>query len=81
MVWYVSVDVTVTIDYHDIEADTKEEAIQIAKQRVQEGIDYNNCDAAISDMDVFVSEKRWENNKKYLEWCKKEHANTRERTI
>lgn len=56
--WYASVDVTVTIDYDDIEADTEEEALRIAKERAQEDIDYNNCYADISDMDTFVSEKR-----------------------
>lgn len=57
LVWYASVDLTVTIDYEDIEADTEEEAVQIAKERAQEDIDYNNCDAAINDMDAFVSKK------------------------
>lgn len=45
MIWNASVSVTVNIDYDDIEADTEEEAIQIAKDRALEDIDYNNCDA------------------------------------
>lgn len=43
--WNVSVGLTVYIDYDDIEADSKEEAEQIAKDRALEDIDYNNCDA------------------------------------
>ena len=43
--WNVSVGLTVYIDYDDIEADSEEEAEQIAKDRALEDIDYNNCDA------------------------------------
>lgn len=57
LVWYASVDLTVTIDYDDIEADTEEEAVQIAKERARKDIDYNKCDASLTDMDVFVSKK------------------------
>lgn len=42
--WYVSVGMSVSIDYDDIEADTKEEAEEIAKSKALEDIDYNNCD-------------------------------------
>ena len=45
MIWNASVGLTVNIDYDDIEADTEEEAIQIAKDRTLEDIDYNNCNA------------------------------------
>lgn len=57
LIWIASVDLTVTIDYDNIEAETKEEAERIAKEKAIEDIDYNNCDAAISDMDVFVSKR------------------------
>ena len=45
MIWNASVGLTVNIDYDDIEADTEEEAIRIAKDRALEDIDYNNCNA------------------------------------
>lgn len=44
MKWNVSVGVRLTIDYDDIEADTAEEAEEIAKGRAAEDIDYNNCE-------------------------------------
>lgn len=37
--WFVSVGMSLSIDYDDIEADTKEEAEEIAKTRVSEDID------------------------------------------
>ena len=43
--WSVSLEPTVYIGYDDIEADSREEAEQIAKDRALEDIDYNNCDA------------------------------------
>ena len=42
--WYVSVGMSLSIDYDGIIAETKEEAIEIAKSKVLEDIDYNNCD-------------------------------------
>lgn len=45
--WNASVGLQLTIDYEDIEADTEKEAIQIAKDRALEDIDYNNCESAI----------------------------------
>ncbi len=42
--WNASVGLQLTIDYDDIEADTEAEAIQIAKDRALEDIDWNNCD-------------------------------------
>lgn len=42
--WNVSVGLQLSIDYDDIEADTREEAEQIAKDRVLEDIDWNNCE-------------------------------------
>ena len=44
MKWNVSVGVRLSIDYDDIEADSREEAEQIAKERAEEDIDYNNAD-------------------------------------
>ena len=44
MLWNVSVGVRLTIDYDDIEADTEEEARQIAKERAEEDVYYNNAD-------------------------------------
>lgn len=42
--WNASVGLQLTIDYDDIEADTEKEAIQIAKDRALEDIDWNNCE-------------------------------------
>lgn len=43
MKWNVSASLTLDIDYDDIEADTKEEAEQIAKDRALEDVEFNNC--------------------------------------
>lgn len=42
MKWSVSVGLRLSIDYDDIEADSREEAEEIAKDRAMEDIDYNN---------------------------------------
>ena len=42
--WSISVGLQLSIDYDDIEADTQEEAEQIAKDRALEDIDWNNCE-------------------------------------
>ena len=51
--WNAMVGLQLTIDYDDIEADTEEEAIQIAKERALEDIDYNNCEADIDSEIVY----------------------------
>ena len=43
MKWNVSVGLRLSIDYDDIEADTREEAEEIAKDRAVEDIDFNNA--------------------------------------
>lgn len=43
MKWYVSVGVTLSIDYDDIEAETEEEAKEIARERAEEDVDFNNA--------------------------------------
>lgn len=50
--WNASVGLRLTIDYDDIEADTKEEASQIAKDRALEDIDWNNCSCDV-DLDHY----------------------------
>ena len=55
--WYVSVCMSLSIDYDDIEADTKEEAEEIAKARASEDVDYNNCDCEVDNMSVWYSFK------------------------
>lgn len=55
--WYVSVGMSLSIDYDDIEADTKEEAEKIAKTRASENIAYNNCDCEVDNMSVWPSFK------------------------
>ena len=44
MLWNVSVGVRLTIDYDDIEADTREEAECIAKERAEEDVYFNNAE-------------------------------------
>ncbi len=44
MKWNVSVGVRLNIDYDDIEADSVEEAEQIARARALEDIDFNNAE-------------------------------------
>ena len=43
MLWNVSVSVGLTMDYEDIEADTEEEAKQIAKERADEDLWFDNA--------------------------------------
>lgn len=44
MKWNVSVGVRLNIDYDDIEADSLEEAKQIARVRALEDVDFNNAE-------------------------------------
>ena len=53
MVWNVSVGVKLCIDYDDIEADMREEAECIAKDRALEDIDFNN--AELSGVTVYCA--------------------------
>lgn len=55
MKWYVSVGLRLTIDYDDIEAESQEEAEEIAKEKALEDIDYNNCDCDTDDPIVYAS--------------------------
>ena len=43
MKWSATVDLTLSIDYSDIEAETEEEAKQIAIDMAYEDVDFNNC--------------------------------------
>lgn len=51
--WNASVGLELTIDYDDIEADTEAEAIQIAKDRALEDIDWNNCECDVGNPVVY----------------------------
>ena len=51
--WNASVGLQLTIDYEDIEADTEAEAIQIAKDRELEDIEWNNCDCDVDNPIVY----------------------------
>lgn len=51
--WNASVCFQLTIDYDDIEADTEVEAIQIAKDRALEDIEWNNCDCDVDNPIVY----------------------------
>ena len=42
MKWNVSVSVRLTVDYNDIEADTEEEAKNIAKEKADEDLWFDN---------------------------------------
>ena len=43
MLWNVSVSVGLTMEYEDIEADTEDEAIAIAKERADEDLWFDNA--------------------------------------
>lgn len=51
--WNVSVGMQMSINYDDIDADTKEEAMQIAKNMALQDIDWNNCDCDIDGMMIY----------------------------
>ncbi len=42
MKWNASVSVKLTMDYYDIEADTEEEAMDIARERADEDLWFDN---------------------------------------
>ena len=44
MTWTVCVGMKLTIEYCDIEADTEEEAEEIARMQAEEDIDWNNAE-------------------------------------
>ena len=44
MIWNVSVGVRLSIDYDDIEANSREEAESIAKEKALEDVDFYNAD-------------------------------------
>lgn len=57
--WNAGVGLQLTIDYDDIEADTEAEAIQIAKERALEDIEWNNCDCDASNPIVYYCQQKW----------------------
>ncbi len=59
MKWSVSVGLRLTIDYDDIEADTQEEAEEIAIEKALEDVDYNNASCDESDIIVYAA---WSEN-------------------
>lgn len=59
MKWSVSVGVRLSIDYDDIEAETQEEAEEIAIERALEDVDYNNATCDENDTMVYAS---WPND-------------------
>ena len=44
MKWVVCVGIRLSMDYDDIEADSREEAEKIATERAMEDIDFNNAE-------------------------------------
>jgi hypothetical protein len=55
MKWSVSVGLRLYIDYDDIEADTQEEAEEIAIEKALEDIDYNNASCDESDVIIYAA--------------------------
>ena len=55
MKWSVSVGLRLSIDYDNIEADTQEEAEEIAIEKALEDIDYNNASCDESDVVVYAA--------------------------
>lgn len=62
--WNVSVGLQLSIDYDDIEADTREEAEQIAKDRALEDIDWNNCECDMGNPIVYCCYEEEPENEK-----------------
>ncbi len=55
MKWNVSVGIRLGIDYNDIEADTREEAEEIAKNRALEDIDFCNAELEYGGVTVYCA--------------------------
>lgn len=55
MKWNVSVGINLSINYDDIEAETREEAEEIAKDRALEDVDYDNATLDESDVIVYTA--------------------------
>lgn len=55
MKWSVSVGLRLSIDYDDIEADTQEEAEEIAIEKALEDVDYNNASCDESDVIIYAA--------------------------
>lgn len=55
MKWNVSVGLRLYIDYDDIEAETQEEAEEIAIEKALEDVDYNNASCDESDVIVYAA--------------------------
>jgi hypothetical protein len=55
MKWNIYVGINLSIDYDDIEAETREEAEEIAKDRALEDVDYNNATLDESDVIVYTA--------------------------
>ena len=58
MKWNVRVSIRLTVDYNDIEADTEEEAKNIAKEKADEGLWLDNV-----TFDGFSSAIAWPDDK------------------
>lgn len=56
MKWNACVDMTVTINYENIEADTMKEAEQIAENIAKADMDHQNSDVDCGSVTVFVWE-------------------------
>lgn len=53
MKWNVSVGVMLSIEYDDIEAETEQEAKEIARERAEEDVDFNN--ASLDNLTVYCA--------------------------
>lgn len=78
--WNAGVGLQLTIDYDDIEADTEAEAIQIAKERALEDIEWTNCDCDASNP-IVPTESTWRNNWRELTVIKKAKRRSREKAL
>lgn len=55
MKWNVSVGLNLSMNYDDIEADTREEAEEIAKERAVDDVDFNNAYLDESGVIIYVA--------------------------
>ena len=60
MTWTVSVGVNISIDYDDIEADSREDAVRIAKERASEDIEVNNCYIDDTDLHIYCAYENYD---------------------
>ena len=68
--WFVSVSMSLDIDYDDIVADTEDEAKRIAEDRAMEDIEFNNATSSHVRADLAWSDE--EDSEFFEKYCDEE---------